>query len=588
MKCRRMTFHVAGLGLMLLSLALVEARDGQTAGGTSHGAAVSPAVKDSDPIPESVRQETFRIVWETIRDKYFDETFGGIDWTAVKAKYLPKLKGAKTSKAFHDLLNRMVLELPVSHLRVLDPSSTQPVVAGAMVPDSVELRAGDEGILVFAVPEGSPAWRAGLRPGTRILGVGPAMVTDRETVRRSPQAALIQTGGGVNTGVDRLAKFLLADPGLVAIETTRAGERREWRHEGNGDAAYRGAVAILVDEGSGSASEVFAALLQERGRAVVVGQTSYGGVLSSTQVPLPTQGVLHYPYSDLKTPNGRRLEGHGVTPDIPVELKRADLLAGKDTVLERAIDAVVSSTQTDSVTLVGNSGFLIRVGNKKVLVDAVFEGFPGAYAPPAAVQELVLNGRAPFDDIDLVLATHSHADHFTPAAVSRCLKNNPRAVFVGPPDAVAQVTGAAGRTTALDVPDGQRRSLQVNGISIDAMPLSHGTPPPGRQGIVNLAYVITAGGVRLLHTGDIDASIVGPEAVRALCGPGGRIDVALVAHFFLSSDRPLPLVTEGINARRVVASHLQYTDQPPDYERILRHFPDAVLLKTELARWPLR
>lgn len=151
---------------------------------------------------------------------------------------------------------------------------------------------------------------------------------------------LRQNRGGMNPGVDRLAKFLLADAGLVAVETARTGERREWRHEGSGEAAYRGKVAILVDEGSGSASEVFAAFLQDRGRAVVLGRTSYGGVLNSTQVPLPTKGVLQYPHSDMKTPNGRRIEGRGVVPDIPVDLKRADLLAGKDTVLEKAIDAV--------------------------------------------------------------------------------------------------------------------------------------------------------------------------------------------------------------------------------------------------------
>jgi len=243
---------------------------------------------------------------------------------------------------------------------------------------------------------------------------------------------------------------------------------------------------------------------------------------------------------------------------------------------------------TNSITYVGNSGFLIRVGDKKVLVDAVFEGFPGSYAPPASVQDLVLNGRAPFDNIDLMLATHSHADHFTPAAVSRSLQSNPRAVFVGPPDTVAQVTGAAGRATALDVPDGQRRTLQVNGMSIDAMPLSHGTPPPGQPGLVNLAYVVTVGGMTFLHTGDIDASIIGHEALRTLVAPGDRIDVAFVAHFLLSTPGPLPLVTQGIHARFVVASHLQYTDRPPDFAQIRRNFPDAVLLKTEMESWAIR
>ena len=151
---------------------------------------------------------------------------------------------------------------------------------------------------------------------------------------------LRQNPGGTNPGVNRLAKFLLAEPGLVGVHTPRAGKPREWRHEGSGEAAYRGKVAVLIDEGSSSASEVFAALLQERSRATVLGRTSYGGVLISTMVKLPTGGVLQYPHSDMTTPNGRRIEGRGVVPDIVVDLKRADLLAGRDTVLERAIEAV--------------------------------------------------------------------------------------------------------------------------------------------------------------------------------------------------------------------------------------------------------
>jgi len=375
-------------------------------------------------------RRNFRIVWETVRDKYFDETLAGVDWNAVRTRYLPKVSDATTCKDLHDLLDRMVRELPVSHLQVRGPGSTQVVAPDSMAPDTVALRAGDEGILVFYVPKNSPAWRAGLRPGYRVLAVGPTTLPDLATIRKAPFAPLLQATrllagppssevqvrvldernrertlalsravpfkqranlghsevrssrvrprigyvwfdgwgidlparlepflaglgdtdgfvidlrqnrGGMNPGVDRLAKFLLVDPGLVAIQTTRAGERREWRHEGSGEPAYRGKVAVLVDEGSGSASEVFSAFLQERGRAVIVGRTSYGGVLNSTQVQLPTGGVLQYPHSDMTTPNGRRIEGRGVVPDIAVELKRADLLAGKDTVLERAIEVV--------------------------------------------------------------------------------------------------------------------------------------------------------------------------------------------------------------------------------------------------------
>jgi len=152
---------------------------------------------------------------------------------------------------------------------------------------------------------------------------------------------LRQNGGGVNPGVDYLASVLIAEPGTLASVTRRNGEKSDWKFPGGGADIYKGRVAVLVDEGSGSASEVFAGAMQEMGRAVVLGRTSYGGVLNSTQAELPTGGILQYPHSDLRTPKGGRIEGKGVVPDIPVELRRKDLLAGKDTVIERAIRALL-------------------------------------------------------------------------------------------------------------------------------------------------------------------------------------------------------------------------------------------------------
>jgi C-terminal processing protease CtpA/Prc len=67
---------------------------------------------------------------------------------------------------------------------------------------------------------------------------------------------------------------------------------------------------------------VFAGALQETGRAIIVGHTSYGGVLNSTTLELPTGGMLQYPHSDMRTPKGRRIEGCGVVPDVVVDLRR--------------------------------------------------------------------------------------------------------------------------------------------------------------------------------------------------------------------------------------------------------------------------
>jgi Periplasmic protease len=100
---------------------------------------------------------------------------------------------------------------------------------------------------------------------------------------------------------------------------------------------YTGPVAVLIDGGSGSATEIFAAGLQELRRAVIVGERSAGAVLPSDMVKLPTGAIFQYAFADFRTPSGALIEGRGVAPDVEVKHTRASLLAGRDAQLEKAI-----------------------------------------------------------------------------------------------------------------------------------------------------------------------------------------------------------------------------------------------------------
>ena len=107
---------------------------------------------------------------------------------------------------------------------------------------------------------------------------------------------------------------------------------------------YTGPVAVLIDSGSGSTTEVFAAGLQELRRAVIVGERSMGGVLSADLMKLPTGALFLYAFADFKTPGGAQIEGSGVAPDVEVKHTRASLLAGRDAPLEAAIAELQKKT----------------------------------------------------------------------------------------------------------------------------------------------------------------------------------------------------------------------------------------------------
>jgi carboxyl-terminal processing protease len=100
---------------------------------------------------------------------------------------------------------------------------------------------------------------------------------------------------------------------------------------------FGGPVAILVDEVTASASEVFTGGLQEYGRVRVFGRTSAGQALPAIYQELRNGDYLYRPISDFVTPKGVRFEGRGVVPEEIVPLDRASLLAGKDVTLERAL-----------------------------------------------------------------------------------------------------------------------------------------------------------------------------------------------------------------------------------------------------------
>jgi carboxyl-terminal processing protease len=94
-------------------------------------------------------------------------------------------------------------------------------------------------------------------------------------------------------------------------------------------------LVVVVDGGSASAAEVVAAALKDRGRAVVVGTTSYGKGTVQTVISLANSGELTLTWSRLITPSGYLLQGHGVLPSICTSGIRGD----QDTAVEQAIAA---------------------------------------------------------------------------------------------------------------------------------------------------------------------------------------------------------------------------------------------------------
>ena len=120
------------------------------------------------------------------------------------------------------------------------------------------------------------------------------------------------------------------DPVVLAKEAKRRYRTRAAKVE-----PFKGKVAVLINRGSASASEICAAALKEHAGATIVGAPSAGAVLASIFRKLPQGYEVQIPISDYVTNSWVRLEKNPVQPDVTVTERAED---GKDPAVNKALE----------------------------------------------------------------------------------------------------------------------------------------------------------------------------------------------------------------------------------------------------------
>ncbi|MBM3944964.1 MAG: S41 family peptidase [SAR202 cluster bacterium] len=199
------------------------------------------------------------------------------------------------------------VRLLVQHLGAVDPIELE-IIRGTIPLESVIVRsqAGDAIIhirLTNFYPETAQqmvdAVRKAVDEGAR------GLILD---VRGNP-------GGLLDSVIDVASQFL--DGGIVLYQIDGGGNRTNHNVRTNGQLKTIPMV-VLVNQGSASASEVLTGALQDRGRATVVGATTYGKGSVNILRPLSNGGGVWISRSRWYTPNGNLIQGVGIEPDIKV------------------------------------------------------------------------------------------------------------------------------------------------------------------------------------------------------------------------------------------------------------------------------
>lgn len=395
-----------------------------------------------------LRRQSFNKVWNTVNEKHYDKTFGGIDWKKMREIYEPRAIAAKTRGEFYAVLRQMLSELKLSHFGIFPQSSeAQKNQSGGGI-IGVEIKIIEDQAVIYHVEKDSTAEKAGLKTGFVIqkidgksvelllaplekiiseqtqnervkliyrertlafyldgkpettakievlnaknepqifdvrryaakmemsdaVGNFPAQVVVFEAKRLEsgigyirfnmwvvPQIQKIRQAirdfadakgiifdlrgnpGGIGGMAPGIAGLLMTERSSLGSMTGRETEQKFIVYPQSNP--FLGKIIIITDYATGSTSEIFAAGLQDIGRARIVGEQSAGAVLPSVFATLPTGAIFQYAISDYKSPKNVLIEGRGVAPDTEIKQTRQALLDGRDLPLETAVKQILN------------------------------------------------------------------------------------------------------------------------------------------------------------------------------------------------------------------------------------------------------
>lgn len=399
------------------------------------------------PPPKPSFPEVFQAIWETVNSNFYDPKFAGVDWQAVRERYRPQVEQVKDEREFLALMEKMLKELPVSHLflrvpgrrdvtgldvqaRLIDGQTVVTALPADLPADTQRLRAGDLILTPLGQLAGEPGSTVNLSvqgcdgrtravtvrrgfssfPSERPLHWGKieaqsgrqigylriarfeessATQIDAAMSDLSDTAGLIidlrGNPGGTNSFV-RLISYLVQGQRFVSGLLTRPFLSRltvppeqidlsalhktvgdysinslllsiglhgaiALYTEDLGDKLYRGDVILLCDGGTASAAEGLIAYLKQQARAVTVGRTTAGRLLTSNNFRLPNGWQLVVPIAVPISSDKKLFKDTPLPPDFAVRWTRQDVCEGRDPDMAKALEVLAQRPRPGAVTV---------------------------------------------------------------------------------------------------------------------------------------------------------------------------------------------------------------------------------------------
>src|SRR4051794_33273236 len=167
-------------------------------------------------------------------------------------------------------------------------------------------------------------------------------------------------GGLLNVAVDVCGQFLPANTKVVSTQGRVSSQQHDYATSSTTKERAHFPLAVLVNEGSASGSEIVAGALKDLHRAVLVGETTFGKGSVQNVMQLPDGSALRFTTAKYYTPSKQVIHGNGVAPNIRVPMnadqertlfairsgenlkpqEEKELIKSKDLQMMRAIDSL--------------------------------------------------------------------------------------------------------------------------------------------------------------------------------------------------------------------------------------------------------
>lgn len=237
---------------------------------------------------------------------------------------------------------------------------------------------------------------------------------------------------------------------------------------------------------------------------------------------------------------------------------------------------LVDTDKNVKVTYIANDGILIEYQDKKVAIDAinVVDNLNGWISPSSTVMSALQNGIPPYDNIDVIMVTHGHGDHYATSAIQSYLSRNSNTKLIVPNGLRSSFGSNSNRIPNFSINKFEQVELVLNDITIDVLQVEHFNQFGNNfADVESYTYIVHMGGKKFMHAGDIDYTDSQLDKFNLL---QDSVTVAFIPTFGdLVSPRNRDALIDNVNPKNIVGLHFLRNSLSTSLSQLNSIYPEA-------------